>query len=320
MPNLTSVQRASLKKKQNRQKYKQRLSEKEKTIEVQPKEPDLTIEEYVELLQENYATNVKNIKESDDEDYIKTALVEGEEIWLNVRILVESEKYKTMNDGQKVDLIQKDFPEFYKNFPVVSRYAICMGQYSAVAFKKMLIKCKETKTPSEVESNPELKKDMNEKLWIQRQADYIRFLWEEIQDNKFEQSESDAVWDQSVESLTAEFKQFKDMHEAAEKRNKLDDFKNKKELLYELSGRIIDGSQKLDDNASKYLVHKLQDRLFNQRFKKMIVELSESKLPIDAVSEGVGINEYAKHEYDDELKQAFYKKTYKKMDINKLAI
>lgn len=277
---------------------------------------------YVKVLQIIHDKNVQDIKDNQDGlDYVKVALIEAEQIWLNVQILMKSEQYKNMTDDEKISLIQRDFAEFYKNFPIVSRYMICLGEYRSVAFKKMLIKCNETKAPSgkgkEIQTK-ESQKDLNEKLWVERQADYVRFLWEELQGINFNQDDSNSVWQQTHDSLSAEFLQFKTMHADAEAKIKTDSLAHKKELLYELSERIVSGQQNLNDDTAKALLSKLLDKLYMQRSKKMIKELSLITKPTEVSSEGTGINVDAKLEYDDEIQQSFYKKTYKKMDINKL--
>ena len=280
---------------------------------------------FTETLQKQYKINILNIKENNiGIEYVKVALLEAEEIWLNVQILLKTEQYAKMDDDQKVKLIQNDFKEFYKNFPIVSRYMICLGQYSMQAFKRMLIKCNETKkTDLARSSSSEEVKDYNEKLWIIRQTDYVRFLWEDLnsQDGTFDQLESDNIWNQTHISLTSEFQQFKDLHDSAEEKVKMDKIKHKRELLYEMSERLISGDQMLDNNVSKNLMIKLMDKLYIQRSKKVIELIGlGTKYAVkekEVVTLGIGTNDIAKDEYDDELKQSFYKKNYKKMDINK---
>lgn len=261
----------------------------------------MDINTYVDILQRLYKANVDRINSDNTVDYVKIALTEAEQIWLNVQVLMRSEEYGKMNDEQKINLVQKDFKEFYKNFPIVARYMICLGQYKMKAFKKML-------------TNNENSSDKNEEQWIKRQADYVRFLWEEYNTDK---KGSDKIWQHTYETLSNEFKEFKELHEKMEKKVKEDNLKHKKELLYEMSERIITGKQKLNDNDMKEFLSKLQDKLFKQRFGKLIKQLSNIKC-IEPVTEGLGNNDYAKDIYEDELQQSHYKKTYKKMDINKI--
>ncbi len=282
---------------------------KRKIQKVQTKE-EIVNDEFLMKLQKKYAKNIEDINnESSELDYVKVALIEAEQIWINTQILMKTEDYKTMSDNDKISLIQKDFAEFYKNFPIVARYMICLGQYSMKAFKKMLIKCNETKKTD--------KKESNEQLWVKRQADYVRFLWEEYQgSNTFNQADSDSIWYQTHDALIKEFEEFRQLHEKAEKKVKSDALKHKKELLYELGERLVSGKQSLDNASTISLLNKLKDKLFKQRYNKVIADLLKNIPQLSAEYEGVGTNIDEKLTYDDEIKQSFYKKNYKKMDLN----
>jgi hypothetical protein len=88
-------------------------------------------------------------------------------------------------------------------------------------------------------------KDYNEKIWIEQQADYIRYLWED--DNNgvvFSQQDSDRIWQEAYNNLSSEFNQFRDLYEETETKIKQDKIRYKKEILYELSARIISGRAK----------------------------------------------------------------------------
>ena len=332
MSNLTPIQRQALKK---RRKYKpkkaveevnvveQPIATSSNTVQELPTEIKVDLNEYINELQKQYKQNVEAIKAETGEqaDYVRVAMTEAEEIWLNVRILAVSETYKKMTDDERISLIQRDFKEFYKNFPVVSRYMICVCQYSSNAFKKMLIKCKETKIPKEYEnsSDPMAKRDINEKLWVERQADYIRFLWEE-NEGSYERSDSDAVWHQAYDSLSKEFQDFKDMHDAAEKKINEEKLKHKKELLYEMGNRLISGSQALNYDDGKKLLIKLKDKLFKQKYNNVVKELTATREPIPETTSGMGTNDYLQALYEKELQESHYKKNYKKMDVSKLMI
>jgi hypothetical protein len=279
------------------------------------------IDVFVESLQKKLENNVVDIKATDDKDYVKVALIEAEQIWLNVQVLMKSDLYANMDDKDKINLIQRDFAEFYKNFPVVARYMICMGQYKMVAFKRMLYNSEET-APRSVDKNAS--KDANEKLWIKRQADYVRFLWEEYQEVSYKtkpefNTSSDGIWKQAHTALTDEFKQFRDLHESMKQKIKEDKLVSKKEILYEMGNRIISGQQNLNEDATKTLISKLQTKLFLQRYKKVIAQI-ETIMLIEPTSIGEGINEDAKNEYDSDLQQAYYKKTYTKMDMESISV
>lgn len=268
---------------------------------------------FLEKIKDIHTSNIKLINEMDSNiDYVKVALTEAEEIWLKIQILIQTDRYSKMTDDQKVNLIQTNFSDFYKNFPIVSRYMVCVGKYNLHAFKKMLVKCHESK-----DKKDKTDKDSNQKMWIMQQSDYIRFLWESTQGPNFDQASSDTIWKETHTALTDEFKQFKDMHDAAEEKVKLDAIKYKKELLYEMGERLISGSQELNDESAKKLLNKLMDKLYKQRSNKVLKHIIKIN-PDEIAIESFGLNIDQKNLYDEELQQSFYKKTYKKMDINKI--
>lgn len=280
---------------------------KEKTIETSS---------IIKKLQNSYEKNVKQINEENKnvESYILVSLIEAEKIWLILQVLqtTNPEKFAQMKDDEKINTIQKDFPDFYKNFPIVSRYMICMGQYKRKAFKKLLLKCKNTKS---VEG-----KESNEDLWIERQADYVKYLWEEYQTKHFTVKESNAVWDQAHKALVKEFTDFRNLHKSAEEKIKLDKLQYKAELLKEMNDRISSGKQILEEKDCKKLKIELQNTLYKQRFRKTMQLLKKNIKVVPFSSQGTGTNEGKKQEYDEELKRFEYKKNGTKLDMSKLMV
>lgn len=254
------------------------------------------------------------------EEYIKKNMIEAEKVWLNVKVLLatNSESYMKLSDDQKVDMVRNDFTDFYNEFPIVCRYMICMGQYKAKAFNRFLKKCKSVEP---VEDHKRAK-NHNEDQWVQRQADYIRYLWEENQNKRFSTKDAHMVWNQAYKSLTKEFNDFKELHSNIEKKIKSDDVRYKSQLVYELSSRIINGQQQLDDESTKALLLKLKQSAYKQRKSKTLKELlilcddPSQKLikyiRADPKCVGMGKDELAQQAHDNEIKVAEAKK--KKMN------
>ncbi len=272
---------------------------------------------HIKKLQDSYYKNVEKIKKdikvkekSDDkqspEEYILNALTEAEKIWLNIQVLkvTNYEQFSKMSDDDKINLLRKDFTEFYNEFPVVSRYMICLESYNSKAFKKMLLKCKNT-------SFNDNKKETNEELWIQRQADYVKYLWEESQTRHYSPKQSAEVWSTAYKALSDEFKHFKNLHSKMEEKVKKDNSKHKLELIKEMGGRILSGQQSLESNDMKELVEILKDKLYKQRYKKVINEINDTIKFIGPYCVGVGTNDLARQEYEEELKRSETKKKHK---------
>jgi hypothetical protein len=253
-------------------------------------------------------------KKKSNAEYITIAIMEAEKVWLVVKVAaVANEHFPQMRDDEKIDLISKDFKEFYNNFPIVSRYMVCMGQYNQKAFKKFLKKCEE-KLSQEM-APTERKKDYMQTQWIECQASYVKYLWESVQTKRFSQKESNAVWKHAYETLTEEFKNFKSSHEKIEEKIKLKDIKNKRELLAEAVGRVCSSEQKLSLGDTRILVNKLKNKKYHQNHEKMVKQICDIVTLIHPAVKGFGTNEEARQEYEEELKKHECKTKYKKMDL-----
>lgn len=245
-------------------------------------------------------------------EYTTIAVMEAEKLWLAVKIaVIANNKFMSMTDEEKIDLIRKDFAEFYNNFPIVSRYMLCMGQYNQKAFRKFLKKCEQrlNQTPTEKEEG------FMQNQWVECQASYVRYLWEEMQTKRFSRKESNAVWEQTHKALTEEFKQFKTKHTQVEENLKQEDKKNKVELLSEAVHRISSGAQKLDLEKTRALVNKLRDTKYRQNYDIVLQQILDNDIITPASVSGRGINIDAQYAHEEELKQSEYKKKYKKMDL-----
>jgi hypothetical protein len=300
--NLTSIERASLRKKKA----------KKVTFAADTTEYDtrtIPLDDIEQMIKEQYRINVIRIKEENITQPLKVALIDAEEIWSNVQILMMSDRYKQMNDDQKIDLIRNDFANFYKNFPIVSRYMICIGKYKQSAFAKMLVKYSTMTRPINAP------KDYSEKIWIEQQADYIRYLWEDDNDGVvFSQQDSDRIWQEAYDNLSYEFNQFRELYEETETKIKQDKIRYKKEILYELSARIISGVQHIKDQDMLMLIEDLDKKRWKQRFATVLNSINNLERIIPTVV-GVGDNYEEFENYEYEMQQNMYKKNSKKFDI-----
>lgn len=208
--------------------------------------------------------NKQSIKE-----YIDTALCEAKKLWDFIKEKGKDPKFVELSDKEKIDSVSLKFHAFQKEFPIVSRYLICMGQYSKKAFERYLIKIKNFKPPDVRD------KDYMEDQWVRRQADYVRYLWESYQRKHYNQKEAQSIWQQAYKSLKKEFSDFKNMHSDIEKELKKTDKVNKKELVSELLKRLSSGEQTLDDESMKQLVEVMNVRLMQQRKEKAMEEIQK---------------------------------------------
>src|SRR6185369_15354620 len=90
--NLTPTERASLRKKKI--KKVSFVTEPENNIGTIP------LEDIEQMVKEQYRINVIRIKDENLEQPLKIALIDAEEIWSNVQILMMSDRYKRMDDDE----------------------------------------------------------------------------------------------------------------------------------------------------------------------------------------------------------------------------
>lgn len=206
-------------------------------------------------------------------DPIDIAMEQAFKLWDDIKKKVtEDPKFVEMTDNEKISIYQKsEFKDFYVSQPIVCRYMICMGQFSGKAFKRYLLKCKSMEgVKVSIDKGVE---NPSEDRWIQRQADYIRYLWESYQRQHFNQSDAQEIWQQAYKTLSKEFKDFKDLHKNIEEKLKSEEKLNKSELVKELLNRITSEEQTLNDNTTTNLIEKLKDQLIQQRKKSLINQI-----------------------------------------------
>jgi hypothetical protein len=207
-------------------------------------------------------------------------------LWNDIKKRVAGDtNFIKMSDNDKVSLYQdSEFKVFYTEFPIVSRYMICMGQFSKTALRRLLHKCKSVKH----DKDKSREKGYSENQWVERQSDYVRYLWESYQDKNFKHSESNDVWKNTYEILKKEFQDFKELHKEIENKLKKDDKVNKEELIRELLTRVVDDKQSFDDATAKQLLVGLKEQVMKQRRKKLITEISSKVTTILPTRESIG--------------------------------
>jgi len=237
---------------------------------------------------------IKNVSTTNDklgqskEEYISTAMTEAQNIWDKlIKIVRANPDFVKMPDNDKIGMFMKDHKEFQNEFPIVCRYMICMGQYRPNAFKRYLNKCKNaTVAPPE-----KREKGYMQEQWIDRQADYVRYLWEEYQKRdhkKFTTREAMQVWRQARDSLSAEFKGFKEAHTKAESKIKTEEKENNRELAKELVDRIKLGKQNLSPKELENLLHMARANAYRQRKTKLMKQIKDDVKTIRPVRVAYG--------------------------------
>jgi hypothetical protein len=200
-------------------------------------------------------------------------------IWNDIKNRVKTdEKFIDMKDNDKLEIYQNKYKDFYSAYPIVCRYMVCLGQYSAKAFKKYLLKCKNITYTIEERKNREFISDQ----WVRRQADYIRFLWEAYQKQHYNEKEARGIWTHAYKTLNKEFIDFKSQEKKIENQLNDDKLKNKKELMKELISRISNDDQKIDNKSIANLLEILKDQSYKQNKKKTLNQIKTDVVKIQS--------------------------------------
>lgn len=183
----------------------------------------------------------------------------------------QNPKFRELQDKQKLEIFRDKlgFAKFMEEFPIVSRYMVCMGQFKLKAFQRLLDKMKRTKYPPPEERDKKYMEDQ----WIKWQADYVQYLWEEYQKRHYNTAERQWVWQETYKRLKGEFDDFRKMHEDIEEKVKQEkktlSGKNARDLLE----RLKTGTQKLKAEDEEQLLQSLLDISFKKNYKNTMQQL-----------------------------------------------
>ena len=217
-------------------------------------------------------TNNNSNKFSNKMPSEKELLEAANKMWDAVKIYVkQNPKFRELQDKQKLEVFRDKlgFSKFMEEFPIVSRYMVCMGQFKLKAFQRLLDKMKRTKYPPPEERDKKYMEDQ----WIRWQADYVQYLWEEYQKRHYNTAEKQWVWQETYKRLKGEFDDFRKMHEDIEEKVKQEkktlSGKNARDLLE----RLKTGSQKLKPEDEEQLLQSLLDISYKKNYKTTMQEL-----------------------------------------------
>ena len=226
---------------------------------------------------------------SNDQQYknINDLIKIAEEMWQSVKNTVkDNREFIEYPDKKKMEHFRNtpNYCEFMKEYPIVSRYMICMGQYNTKAFRKMLEKIRMTIHPP-----PEKReKGYIEDQWIRRNADYIRYLWEAYKKGHYDNTEAKLIWNDAYKNLRGEMDDFRDKYKEIEKSIKEEKEQFKAENTKDLLNRLKTKEQTLPKKDSQELYEALKNKLIHRRFKNTMKQLLE-KIPfIEPVFESYG--------------------------------
>ena len=187
----------------------------------------------------------------DKESYIAKNKKTAYDFYCAIKELSKDEKFINANDADKLKQIPLEFQRFHADFPVVTKYLVCMGQFNMKAYLRYMELV--TTPPTEKEKTMD-----KEELWIQQQAKYVQFLWESYQKGKESRLESNRVRREAYDTLKKEMEEFKEMQDTIKEELKEENTINKKELTVELLKRLVNQEQSLKEADIQSLITTLK--------------------------------------------------------------
>jgi hypothetical protein len=188
---------------------------------------------------------------------IDNAMKMGLDAWDFVKDMARQSDYANMSDDKRVDALMLKCKDFYQTFPVVSRYMVCMGQFSPRAFNRYLEKRHRSK--------PSPNADQAEKAdqLIRCQASYLQYLWESMQKH-VDTNRSKEIYQHSYKMLKEEVDKFKKQ----EKKIRFQLEKEKKEANVE---KIVSMTDKIKNDPN--LMKRLQVIMYKKHHRVVMNEL-----------------------------------------------
>lgn len=248
----------------NKLEEKKKLEEEQKNKESTP--PSILTQDYkladdiIKIAEEMYTKLKNHVKQNPD--FIK------------------------LEDKRKLDYFREKlgYKDFMTEYPIVTRYLICMGQYSSKAFRRMLDKIRMIQHP------PPDKRDKGymEDQWVRRQADYIKYLWEAYQKSHINTAEANWVWENSYKKLKGEFDDFRNKYKEVEEHTKIEKERLKAKNALDLLERLKTGKQELNNQDQVNLINALKDRVYKRRMMLTMQELLKTRAVTPPSSEGIG--------------------------------
>ena len=268
--------------------------------------------QFIQIFVEFYNQEIMRIRDYEmavpKEQNLAYTILHAEKIWTKVKsIKILDLQFNQKEDDEKVADFRKQEDKFYKDFPIVARYMVCLDTYNRVAFKKFLIKLiASNQKKNERGRNGLAKEGDSEDMWIELQADYVKYLYQEYNKTKhLSQAELRGIWKDTYELLKKEFGDFRKMYD--DKIKQIEDEKKQQnaEMAKEVLGRLTT-IQSVDTDTQYKLYIEMQNTLFQQRANKNLKALLANNPKIVVGVEGRGQSKEAgeRMERDKKMKEA----------------
>jgi hypothetical protein len=229
--------------------------------------------------------NANKLSNEKYEEMVETLTDIASKMWNDIKTKIKNDPaFMEWEDKEKLNHFRDTlkYDEFMNEYPVMTRYMVCMGQYSKKAFTRFLTKVRITKHPDKCE------KGYKEDQWVQRQADYVQYLWEAYQKNHINSAERRMVWNDAYKSLKGEFDEFRDRYKSVEEATKVEKKELKAQNARDLIKRLASGDQTLSDEEMITLRTKLVAMRRKKHMRDVLSELKSCTNQSKATSQGFG--------------------------------
>lgn len=185
--------------------------------------------------------------------------------------------FENETDKKKVDIITTKLAlgKIIEEFPIVTRYMICFGQFSEKAFREFLRQCENSKDTT---ANAQ-KRGYRDDKWCQLQANYVTLLWKEYNKHRHpSEGEKKMVWTQTYKLLKKSFTDMKNKQKEAEKQVKEEKQMFIAENLKEYLERIQSGKQSIPEGDEEK-VRIILEQIINRGKMKEVLNQLKTKVP-----------------------------------------
>ena len=268
--------------------------------------------QFIEIFINFYNNEIERIRNYEvtvpKEQNLTFTVLFAEKIWTKVKSRkVLDLNYNEKDEDAKITEFKKEDEKFYKDFPIVSRYMVCTDTYNRVAFKKFLTKLILNNAKKTQREQSGLSKEGDaENAWIELQADYVKYLYQECNKTKhLSTTEMRHVWKETYELLKKEFGDFRELYDKKVKQIDEEKKTNTAQVAKDLIGRLTT-IQSIDNETQYKLYIEMQNTLFLQRARNNLKALLVKQPPIVICIESKGKNKEAAKmlERDKKLKEA----------------
>lgn len=171
---------------------------------------------YYYILDINSKKKVKEVKPLNDEDemqnqmtneqkeeWCQAELTKANKIYAEVSQSWDNDEFNKLTDEQKLSHYRGKYPNFNKRHPLCMRYMVDIKKFSSIAFEKYIKRVANSKFGDQDQ-------------FMQRQADYVTFLWQIDSKKHYGDKDKRKVWENAYNLIKSETEKLKSQQDLAD--------------------------------------------------------------------------------------------------------